>query len=168
MPFNPLTSNLGQTDENTNVNYSVTYTDALGISFPVTITANTLNSTINVSGNSVSGEYTESFNDTIYYRNKDDTFDTVNKFSQVNMNTYSELIHYNADTTRYKDYSYTASANGESKSYTVVVTNNWSNSKNNLLSFLNKSAGNINWRNDSYTILQWKNNAGTSINWKTE
>ena len=166
MPFTPLTPNLGQTDENTNVNYSVTYTSALGVSFPVTIVANTPNTTISVSGNSISGQYTESFNDTIYYRNDDDTFVTVNKFSEINLDTYSELIHFNVDTTPYKDYSYTASANGESMAYTVVVTNNWTTAKDNLLTFLNKVRETIKWRNNDYSRVKWKNTADITINWK--
>lgn len=171
MGFLPTTTNLGQVDEYKNVNYTITYTDALNVSYPVTVSAIDINSTVTVESNKITGYYTESFDDTVYYRNKDDTFDTVAKFSQVDTETYSELVKYTADTTAFKDYTYLATANGESQVYTVVVTNNWTNGRNNMLSFL---AGQtpavlanivVGWTNSSNQVVTWTNNVGTTIKW---
>lgn len=137
MPFLPANTVLAQTDELKNVSYAITFTDALGVSYPVTITPINTNTTINISGNTINGYFSDSFYNEIYYRNKDHTFTTVNKFSEINENTISELIYYKADTTTDVTYSYIASANGQSKTYDVVVTNNWDIGRNELLSFIN-------------------------------
>lgn len=166
--FLPANNILGQTDENRNVNYTITYTDALGVSYPVTLTAATPNNTIVVNGNNISGYYSESFYDVIYYRNKDDTFTTVNKFSEIDKTKISELIHYFADTTTDITYRYVASANGESKIYEVVVTNNWNAGRDNLLKYVNNEQFDIStlsWLNTGNTPLNWVNNYNNRLEW---
>lgn len=166
--FLPVNNILGQTDELKNVSYNVTYTDALGVSYPVTITPVNTNSTIIINGNRINGYFSDSFYNEIYYRNKDDTFTTVHKFSEINKNNISELIHYFADATTDISYSFIASANGQTKEYEVVVTNNWTTGRNELVKLINQTAVNdlyIHWKNNSGTIIPWINTSGTNINW---
>ena len=166
--FLPVNNILGQTDELKNISYSITYTDTLGVSYPVTITPATPNNTINIGGNSINGYFSDSFNNEIYYRNEDDTFETVNSFSEINDETISELIHYFADTTTDTTYRYVASANGQSKIYEVVVTNNWNNGRTQLLKYVNSLAYGEkirNWLDSSSNIRVWVNNSGTKLNW---
>lgn len=182
MPFLPENTLLGTFDEFKNANFTITYTTPVvpgiggapatgGVSYPVTITPIDINSTVTVETNKITGYYSDSFDNLVYYRNKDDSFDTVSNFSDVNLSTYSDLIKYQASTVVYKDYSYTATANGESQVYTVKVMNNWSNGKNNLLQFLagrsitSGSNIKITWVNSSGQTVTWTNNVGTTIEW---
>jgi hypothetical protein len=171
MGFLPENTLLGTVDEFNNVNFTVTYTTLLGVSYPVTITPIDINNTVTIESNKVTGYYSDSFDNTVNYRNKDDSFDTVSKFSDVNLITYSELVKYTASTVRFKDYSYTATANGESQVYTVKVMNNWTNGKINLLRFLagqvtiSGSGVEIRWINSNGQTVTWTNNVGTTITW---
>lgn len=166
--FLPTNDILTQTDELKNVSYSITYTDALGVSYPVTITPVNQNSTISINGNTLNGYFSESFYNEIYYRNKDDTFTTCYKFSEINEDTISELIHYFADTTTDVTYNYIATANGQTKNYQIVVTNNWDNGRTLLLKYVNSLAYGEkvrNWLDSSSNIRVWVNNSGTKLNW---
>ncbi len=93
MPFEPATTLLNTLDEFKNLSHTITYIGyigSVGTSYPVTITALDDNDTINVSGNTISGFYSNSFDDFIHYRNKDDTFTTVNN-RIVNMGVVCDL-----------------------------------------------------------------------------
>jgi hypothetical protein len=171
--FLPVNSQLASIDEFKNLLYTITYSELIeGVEtqFPVTITANSgsSNGTININGNKLSGFYSNSFNDVIYYRNINDTFTTVNSFSAINKDSIYGLVYFYADGTRARTYTYTATANGQSKTYTIIVTNNWNTGKNNLLRYVNiddyEELG-IKWINNSGAIIPWINNAGTRIRW---
>lgn len=167
--FVPSNSNLNQLDEFTNLSHTITYTDLLGVSYPVTITVVDPNPTVTVSGATISGYYTESFTNDIQYKTLPTTFTNVEKFSEIDLSKFDELIYYKADTTPYKDYTYIASANGESKTYTVTVTNNWTNGRDELLRYMKLSSTytvtSIVWINSTGTSVTWENSSGSTVDW---
>lgn len=79
----------------------------------VTLTAVTNFPTIVVSGNKITGYYTDCFDNTIKYRTKDDKFVTTKKWTDIAMaiadNTLSELYYYKADPRTRITYNYVAS-----------------------------------------------------------
>jgi hypothetical protein len=142
----------------------------LGGSFPVTVTAVDTNQTVNVSGATISGYYSDSFVNDIQYRTPQDTFVNVPKWDEINLQELDELIYYKADTTPFKEYTYIATANGESKTYVVTVTNNWTPGRDELLRYVGITKGEqvvsaITWINSSATPVTWVNSAATTINW---
>ena len=167
--FVPSNSNLNQLDELTNLSHTITYTDLLGVSYPVTITAVDSNTTVNVSGATISGYYTDSFTNDIQYKTLPDTLTNVSKWNDIDISKLDELIYYKADTTPYKEYSYIAEANGESKTYTVTVTNNWTNGRDELLRYMKFSSTytvtSIVWINSTGITVIWTNSTGSTIEW---
>lgn len=169
--FLPTNSLLGTLDEYINLSYTITYTDFLGVSHAVTIepaSTTSQNASVDISNNKISGFYSGSFDDTIYYRNKNDTFTTVNSFEEINKDEMYGLVHYDADQTIVRQYTYTATANGETKNYVVNVTNNWSIGRNNLIKYsdLDKyNTLNIIWINNNLNRVDWITNAGQPVRW---
>jgi hypothetical protein len=168
--FLPSSTNLNQLDELVNLSHTITYTSLLGGSFPVTVTAVDTNQTVNVSGATISGYYSDSFVNDIQYRTPQDTFVNVPKWDEINLQELDELIYYKADTTPFKEYTYIATANGESKTYVVTVTNNWTPGRDELLRYVGITKGEqvvsaITWINSSATPVTWVNSAATTINW---
>ena len=143
MAWDPVSSSLGSVDENVSISHSITYTDDLtSISYPVTITANEINpSTISVSGNSISGYYIDSFDNTITYRTEDGDLPVVTKFSQIPLSELHEMVSYKASVTNSKTFNYTAVAKDgstviASQVYSKTVTNNWTSGKNSLQEYV--------------------------------
>jgi len=143
MAWDPVSSSLGSVDENVNISHSITYTDDLTLtSYPVTITVNEINpNTITVFGNSISGYYTDSFDNTITYRTQDGELPVVSKFSQIPVSELHEMVSYKASTNTTKIFSYTAVAKDGStviatQVYTKTVTNNWTSGKNSLQEYV--------------------------------
>lgn len=173
MPFEPLVTNLNTLDEFKNLSHTITYTGYIGsvaTSYPVTITPVDNNTTINVSSNNISGYYSDAFDNEIHYRNKDDTFTTVTKFEQIDTeNNYDGIYHYDANMNRTKVFNYIATANSETKNYTITVTNNWTNGRNQLLKYNNPSAYqeiSCSWINNSGVSIPWQNTNGETITWE--
>jgi hypothetical protein len=171
--FLPTNSQLASIDEFKNLLYTITYTELVnGIEteFPVTITSNSgsSNSTINIIGNKLSGYFSNSFNDVIYYRNINDTFTTVNSFSAINKENLYGLVYFFADGTRSRIYTYTATANGQTKEYTITVTNDWNIGRSNLIRYANieeYEVLGIRWINVSGSVIPWLNSAGSPVRW---
>jgi len=143
MAWDPVSSSLGSVDENVNISHTITYTDDLTLtSYPVTITANEINpNTITVSGNSISGYYTDSFDNTITYRTEDGELPVVSKFSQIPVSELHEMVSYKASTITSKTFNYTAVAKDGStviatQVYSKTVTNNWTSGKNSLQEYV--------------------------------
>lgn len=168
--FLPTSTNLNQLDELVNLSHTITYTNMLGGSSPVTITAVESNPTVTVSGATISGYYSDSFVNDIQYRTPSDTFVNVPKWDQINLNELSELIYYKADTTPFKEYTYIATAGSESKTYVVTVTNNWTPGRDELLRYSAIAKGEqvvsgITWINSTGTSVTWTNSAGSTVDW---
>lgn len=161
--WNPVETNLNTLYEFKNLSHTITYEDTLmGISYPVTITPMLENETVTIDGGTISGYFSDSFQDEINYRTKLDTFVTVNKFNQININTLYGIYHYAADTTRQIIYSYLAEANGAQKLYTITVLRDWSSGRNQLIKYTNLTEF------QESAIAKWVNDESQEINWKNE
>ena len=112
MAWTPLSTDLGSVNENVSISHTVTYVDdATMTSYPVTITATETNpNTITISGDTLSGYYQDSFNNTITYRTPEGTFPVVTKFNQIDLNKLDEMISYKASTSTSRVFTYTATA----------------------------------------------------------
>ena len=88
---------------------TATYTTAR----EVVLTAVTEFPSVVVSGNKITGYYTDCFDNQIKYRTKDDQFITTKKWKDIALaianNTFSELYYYKADTRTRIVYDYIAS-----------------------------------------------------------
>jgi hypothetical protein len=144
MAFTPAETDLGAVLENVEFSHTITYfTEEEPIEeLQVVVTALDENpSSILVSGNTVSGYYFDSFDNTITYRTPDGTFPVVQKFEQINRDELDEMISYKASTVRTKIFSYRADAYLEdelvvSQTYTKTVQNDWTTGKNYLQTFV--------------------------------
>lgn len=167
MPWTPASTLLLTTDELKNFSKSISYTTELGISEPVTITALDTNDTVNVSGNKISGYFSDSFlNSQIQYRTVDDTFVNVSKFTEINTAELSELIYFKPDPAISETYSYLATSTTASQTYTILVTNNWSVGRYSMLKYIGLNlAVSISWINTSGNIVGWTNSSGQTIDW---
>jgi len=170
MPFSPSTSSLNTLNEFKNLSHTITYVSSGGISYPVTITASESNPTIVISGNTISGYYSDVFVGEIGYRTVDDQFITVDNWQDVedavNDGSLSEIYYYYADQAINYVYTYTASANNETQIYTITVTNDWTYGRDQLLRYINPSQiSGIIWINNNGQTITWKNSAGNNITW---
>lgn len=145
MAFSPVSTTLGTVYENTNISYTITYmtADVVPVALSVVITKLETNpSTIVISGGTISGYYFDSFENSIKYRTKTDTFITVPKFEQINRSILSEMVSFKASTVHYKNFTYRADAmniNGTvaaSQVYTIIVSNDWTAGRDNLKTYV--------------------------------
>lgn len=144
MAFSPVSTTLGTVNENTNFSFTVTYATLLPpASLSVVITPLETNpNSIVISGGTISGYYYDTFDNTITYRTKTDTFITVPKFEQIDLNKLSEMVSYKASLVHYKNFTYRADAmniNGtvaSSQVYTIIVSNDWTAGRDNLKTFV--------------------------------
>jgi hypothetical protein len=143
MTWSPALTDLGSVNENVNISHSFTYVDPVTmVSHPVIVNANEVNpSTIVISGNSISGFYTDSFQNTITYRTQDGQFPVVEKFNEIDLNKLYEMISYKASTVLTKIFTYTVEAKDGSTTlasqvYTITVTNDWTSGKTSLQAFV--------------------------------
>lgn len=149
--FTPEETNLGTFNEEVNFSFSVTYEQegipdpempeepVESVSYPVIITAEEVVDTVLVSDNTISGYYTDSFNNNIQYLSQGKQLVTTDKFGKV-VNLY-EMVKYAADKSRTKVFNYTAKAmDGETvidtKVYTITVQNDWTPGKNSLQAYV--------------------------------
>lgn len=172
MPFEPTNTNLNTLDEFKNLSHTIRYYGYVGSAvtyYPVTVTALEENTTINVEGDTISGYYSDSFEHDIHYRNKDDTFTTVHKFEQIDTEKLYGIYHYDANENRTKIYNYLAQANGDEQIYTVTVTNNWTNGRNQLLKYSNPAKYqdiSCVWINNNGTTVPWQNTTNNLVTWE--
>jgi hypothetical protein len=143
MAWTPLSTDLGSVNENVSISHTVTYVDdATMTSYPVTITATETNpNTITISGDTLSGYYQDSFNNTITYRTPEGTFPVVTKFNQIDLNKLDEMISYKASTSTSRVFTYTATAKDgattvATQTYTKTVTNDWTSGKISLQTYV--------------------------------
>ncbi len=159
--FYPSDSELGTVLENENFSFSIYYEvettegttveeGGTGVTttttrYPVEIVFNQENPSTVLKTNgdpaSIFGYYFDAFDNSIRYRTPQDTFVTVEKFEEIDRGALSEMVYYLADTRRTIEYTYTANAVDEdtvidSKVYTIVVQNDWTNGKISLQNYV--------------------------------
>jgi len=188
MAFIPELSTLNTLNQFKNLNHTITYTETIGASggiafgivgggtltYPVTITTAMPNSTITVSGDTISGYYSDSFEDEISYRTVDDVFVTVNKWQDIVnaivTESLSEIYLYKADTRTRIVYSYVATANGQSKTYTINVDNDWTPGRDQLVKYINLTRYQqkilVEWININTDKLPWVNQVIATVDWE--
>jgi hypothetical protein len=143
MAWVPESTNLGSVNEIASFSHTITYTDDLTMtSYPVTITANEVNpSTISIAGDTISGYYFDSFDNTITYRTPEGSFPVVTKFNQIDLDRLYEMVSYKASTVSSKTFTYTATAKDgatiiATQTYSKTVTNDWTSGKNSLQEYV--------------------------------
>lgn len=179
MPFSPSNTVLNTLNEFENLSHTITYTAPLGASgatgigtsYPVTITAVEPHDNITITDNTISGYYKDVFNNDIYYRTRHDDASTdqffmVHYFSQIDPAQPYEIYHDDVDTTTRKTFSYIASANGETQTYTINVDNDWATARDQLLVYLTpQQFAGVQWINTNAYAVAWKNTAGSTVIW---
>lgn len=168
-------------DEYAAFSHSVTYTDDLdptGIYTVVLVPSETNPENIFISGNNVSGYYSDVFDMFVKYKTKavPNEYITVNNFRKIDLEKLEQIIQYKPDTTPKKTFTYTANvykqgALVDSKIFTKDVNNNWDLNKELLLRYLSNTAVPdetlykqwINSINDA--VVKWKNSSNVIINW---
>ena len=168
-------------DEYQAFSHSLTYTDSdfPSNTYKVVITANETNpETIYVSGNNITGYYTNVFDMFVKYKTKavPNEFITVNNFRLINLDKLEQVIEYRPDLTPSKPYTYTVKAYLDTtlvatKVYTKTVNNNWDLNKNLLLQYINSTAVPDasmykQWINSiNAATVKWRNTTNVDINW---
>jgi len=183
MAFSPSSTQLNTLNELKNLSHSISYTDTsgatgatgFGTSYPVTVTTVLSNDTIVVSGNTISGYYSDCFDNEIHYRTVADKFVMVTKWSDILMaiadGVLSEVYYYKADTTTRIVYSYLATAgNGATQTYTINVDNDWVSGRNQVIKFTNLTKYQQEiltlWINNNSDKVAWANNVLGVIDWE--
>jgi hypothetical protein len=176
--FSPPNITLTTVGENQNIRHNIVYVEdttptygapGIGVSTggiahrDVVITTSMPNPTIKIKDNTITGYYTDAFENTISYRTVNDTFVTVSKWQDIAMaianGVLSELYYYKADTRQRIIYKYTASWNGHSKEYQVNVDNDWMAGRNQLIKVTNLT----HYQKD--LLVQWINNNSDKAPW---
>lgn len=143
MPFSPTPPLLDTVVENFAFSHLITYEDVdpltlLPVTYPVVLTANETNpNTIVISDNSISGYYFGSFPANIQYKTKNDQYQNITKFEDINVDSLDQMIYYRASTSISKTFTYTANAMDgtnvvATEVYQIVVMNDWTSGLNSL------------------------------------
>lgn len=170
---------LDNVDEYQSFSHSFTYSDPADPfkAFRVVVTPSEKNSeTIFISGNNITGYYSDAFNIRVVYKTKDDAYITVNNFRAIKQELLDEVVEYNPDLTPSRTYTYTANAFYQdeivaTKVYTKTVNNNWDLNKELLLQYVNSTVVTDEslfnpWINSiNAAIVRWRNTSNVDINW---
>jgi hypothetical protein len=148
MAFSPtitLLYDIDQLEEYVNFTQSITYEDDTlpGEFWGISITPDTTNPTVNVSGGTaggtISGYYSNAFDPySITYLQKSNTYNTVADWN--NIINAKEIVSYQPALIQTRTYTYTVTATSAttgmtaSLDYIITVTNNWTAGKNRLKS----------------------------------
>lgn len=182
MAFSPSASTLNTLNELKNLSHTITYVETTGATgiggsttYPVTITTSMPNNTITILGNTISGYYSDSFEDQISYRTVDDRFVTVNNWqyivNAIVNESLSEIYYFKADTTLRIVYSYLATAsNGAMQTYTINVDNDWTPGRNQLIKYTNLTRYQqkilVEWININTDKIPWVNKVIATVDWE--
>jgi hypothetical protein len=150
--FNPISTELGPTNENVSFSETITYVDNLQfppINATVVLTALDNNpDSIVISGNTISGYYYDSFEKEVQYRTPDNRFITLDNFTDIDKTNLSEMIYYHPSLLYSRIYSYRADAynNGNiiaTKTYTMEVLQDWTSGMETLKEYVSASTKQI-------------------------
>jgi hypothetical protein len=138
-PSNPSLYVIDQLNELVTFTQSISYTDAtlVGETWNISITPDQTNSTVIISGGTISGYYSNTFDGySIKYLDKTGKYSTVVDWN--NISNAKEIVDYRPAMQQTKTFTYTATATSSitntivTQPFTIVVTNNWTVGKNNL------------------------------------
>lgn len=169
-------------DEYQAFSHSLTYTDDLfpGKSFSVVIVPTEQNpETVFISGNNISGYYTNVFNVVIRYKTKKyptNEYITVNNFRAIDQEKLEQVVEYSPDLTPSRTYTYNANVYDgdtlvDTKVYTKTINNNWDLNKNLLIQYVNSTVITDPslfrpWINSiNGAVVKWRNSSNVDINW---
>ena len=173
-------------DEYQAFSHSLTYTDTdyPSNSYTVVVVPNETNpETVYISGNNISGYYTNVFDMFVKYKTKvapnkiqTNEFLTVNNFRQIDLDKLEQVVQYKPDTTPSKNYTYTMNVYlGQtlvtSQIFTQTINNNWDLNKTLLLRYINSTsvpdeALFKSWINSiNSAIVKWRNTTNVVVNW---
>ena len=183
MPFLPENATLSTVDEGESFNHFITYTDEFDESSAVTIIANDLDSNVLISSNNITGFYDDVFDQSIIYRTLNDSFVTVTKWNDVNLDELYGIYHLIQDGRTTLTKSFTAFANGESKTYNIIVNNSLDYDKQKLAEYVLLQpipepepelppqeeiipGTTVIWNNNLNAIVYWRANSNDLLSWK--
>lgn len=172
---------LENVDEYFAFSHSFTYSDD---EFPtktytVQVVPNETNpETIYISGNNISGYYTNVFDMYVKYKTKKmpPEFIEVQNFRMIDLDKLEQVIEYSPDLTPSKTYSYNANVYDgktlvDTRVYTKTVNNNWDLNRILLKQYINSTAAldpNMfkQWINSiNAAIVKWRNTNNEDVNW---
>jgi hypothetical protein len=168
-------------DEYVAFSHSFTYSDDEFPSqtYTVVLTPSEANpETVFISGNNVSGYYSDVFDMFVKYKTKavPNEYIEVNNFRKIVVEKLEQIIEYSPDLTPNKTYTYTANVYSEgdlvdARVFTKIVNNNWDLNKELLLRYItNTTVADETlykqWINSiNAAPVRWKNTSNVVINW---
>lgn len=173
-------------DEYQAFSHSLTYTDTdyPSNSYTVVVVPNETNpETVYVSGNNISGYYTNVFDMFVKYKTKvapskiqPNEYITVKNFREIDLDKLEQVVQYKPDTTPSKNYTYTMNVYlGQtlvtSQVFTQTINNNWDLNKTLLLRYINSTsvpdeALFKSWINSiNSSIVKWRNTTNVVVQW---
>lgn len=175
MAWTPAETLLTTTDEYKNLSIIISYVDdSTGTPAVVNVTSSDPNQTVQVTSNTISGYFSDSFNYAINYVDNKGTDYSVSRFSEIDPIKLFQLYKYSPSTTNSVTYNYTATARDSvtnavlaTQPYSIVVTQNWASGKSQLLQYINTETYVSNYvvtlQNSSGAVVRTLNNVGTPI-----
>ena len=149
--WTPSAAVLGTHNEGGAISYTIscvaTYTQtAIPPALPLTKTVNCtieivpekLRDTIVLGNGTISGTLVDVFNRTITYMTKDRQYVTVDGYSKIVQDDLYKMISVQPSTSSSVNFNFTCTAVEvpETKTYTIVIENNWDGDKNSLKSYV--------------------------------
>lgn len=179
MTWSPILNLLATVQEFQNLSATIGYVGSTG-SIPVTITEVETDPTITVQGDTISGYYSEAFEDVIYYRptgpvpSQDDyvenSYPSVTRWSDL-PSIPLQIYHFDVDPTVSKQFDYIAQAGPYQNTYNIIVTRNYTPGRNQLIRALANTYYEefvrIEWINSNNTIVPWVNTLGQTVDWES-
>ena len=171
-------------DAGKNIDHTITYEyvdeiTSQTLTYPVTIVAGEENLTVSTANGRIVGYYTDPFDISVNYLNTNKQNTTVDSFSKIDTNNLYQLYSYEPNTDQQKTYTYTAIAYDTEPTipvevartdYTVVLTNNWTYGRNQLLKYTNSSRYqnqiSVSWTNQFGQPIPMINSSGKQITWE--
>jgi hypothetical protein len=165
-------------DEYAAFSHSLTYsdTDYPSNTYTVVITPNQTNpETIYISGNNITGYYSNVFDMFVKYKTKvsptksqPNEYLTVKNFREIDLDKLEQVVEYRPDTTPSKNYTYNMNVYlGQTlvttQVFTQTINNNWDLNKTLLLRYINSTAV-----PDETLFRQWINSINAAaVKWKS-
>lgn len=160
--------------------------------YPVIVTALEDNSTLIVETNKIHGYYSDAFlNKQVQHQTRNQNYINTIRFNEIYVPDLKEMIYYHADPAATKTFYYRADAWDfdplsttyntiiATKTYNIIVTNNWTPGQQALINYVGLAKRNniliknkqqplqwhVQWENSSGSEVVFQNNSGTTVKW---